>query len=93
MTKTTQRYSVVVESGSCDPTYTRWEERVNCGHKHKTIDAAEACLAKLTRMYCQHGHVAGTPCKRCLGYAKSQQCSATWYGAKIHNQDEERVYG
>jgi len=27
----------------------RWEERTNCGHKHKTREAAEACRDKLTK--------------------------------------------
>ncbi len=86
-----ETYSVVVESGSCDPTYTRWEERTHCGHAHKTYEAAQKCLTKLTRYYCQHGHPAGTLCKRCLGIAQAQNTSATWYGAKIHNQNGERA--
>jgi hypothetical protein len=88
----TIRYSVVVESGSCDPTYTRWEERVNCGHKHKTIETAQKCLEKLTRWYCIHGHIAHTPCKKCLGgIANADSTSATWYNARIHDQHEQRV--
>jgi len=69
----------------------RWEERANCGHAHKTIAAALRCLAKLTRWYCNHGRVARTPCRECLGYAQSHSTSARWYGAKIHNQNHERV--
>lgn len=84
-------YSVVVESGSCDPTHTRWEERAHCGHAHLTIEAAEKCMAKLTRSYCQHGRAAGTACKHCLGYAQAQNTSAKWYNAKIHNQNSERA--
>jgi hypothetical protein len=86
-----ETYSVVVESGSCDPTYTRWEEKAHCGHNHKTIEAAEKCMEKLTRSYCNHGHTAGTPCRECLGYAQSQSTSGKWYGARIHNQNGERV--
>lgn len=69
----------------------QYEERANCGHAHKTFEAAERCRAKLTRMYCNHGHVSGTPCTRCNGYAQHQTTSARWYGATIHNQDQERV--
>ena len=84
-------YSVVVETGSCDPTYKRWEERAHCGHAHKTREAAERCMEKLTRMYCQHGRAAGTPCRHCLGFAQSQNTSAKWYNATIHNQHGERA--
>ena len=89
--KARETYSVVVESGSCSPDYERWEERANCGHTHKTIAAAEACMAKLTRMYCDHGRVQGTPCSACCGYAQGNSCSATWYNARLHNQNKERV--
>lgn len=84
-------YSVVVESGSCDPTYTRWEERAHCGHRHRTLETAERCRSRLTRMYCQHGHVAGTWCVHCLGRARSQQTSARWYHATIHDQHGRRI--
>ena len=43
---TIETYAAVVETGSCDPTYTRYEERENCGHKHRTYDAAESCRQK-----------------------------------------------
>lgn len=86
-----ETYSVVVESGSCSRDYKKWEEREHCGHAHKSIRAAEACMAKLTRRYCNHGRVAGTACGQCLGYAQSQSTSARWYNAIIHNQDSERV--
>ena len=29
--------------------YQRWEERENCGHAHRTIEAAEACKGRLTK--------------------------------------------
>lgn len=87
-----ETYSVVVESGSCDPTYTYWHERANCGHAHRTIEAAEKCKEKLQQSYCNHGHVAGTPCIRCCGYAQANSTSAKWYNATIHNQNKERAY-
>lgn len=89
--KKSERYSVVVESGSCSTDYKRWEEKEHCGHQHKTIDGAEKCREKLTRSYCNHGRVAGSPCKSCLGYAQRQSTSAKWYNATIHNQDGERI--
>ena len=86
-----ETYSVVVESGSCSPDYQRWEEREHCGHYHRTIEAAEKCMEKLTRYYCQHGRPAGSLCAQCCGYAQAQNTSATWFGATIHNQNQERV--
>jgi len=85
------RYSVVVESGSCSRDYQRWEERAHCGHAHRTLEAAQKCMARLTRWQCQHGRPSGSPCRQCLGYARADSTSAYWYGAKIHNQDGERV--
>lgn len=89
MTVTKQRYTVVVESGSCSMDYKHWEERVTCGHKHKSLETALKCMRHLTRWYCQHGHVAGTPCAQCLGYSQAQETSATWYNATIHHADDE----
>ena len=86
-----ETYSVVVESGSCSMDYQRWEERAHCGHKHRTTDAAVRCMEKLTRYYCQHGRPAGTLCSHCLGYARSDNTSARWYHATIHNQKGERT--
>lgn len=69
-------YAAVVETGSCDPTYTYWEERKNCGHLHKTIDAALLCGAK---------HYAA---KYVNG---SWQASAAWHGYTVHDQDGRRA--
>jgi len=89
---TKQRYRVVVESGSCSPDYRRWEERATCGHAHKSIELAVRCLRRLTRCYCEHGHVQGTPCARCLGgIARSNSTSARWYNATLHTTDGARL--
>lgn len=69
-------YSAVVESGSCSMDYRRWEERRNCGHLHKTPEAALACGE---RNY-NARYVRG-----------SWTASAAWHGYKVHNQDGERV--
>ena len=86
-----ETYSVVVESGSCSTDYKRWEDRAHCGHAHRTREAAERCMERLTRWYCEHGHAAGTPCRACLGYAQAHNTSARWHGARLHNQHGERV--
>lgn len=85
------RYFAVVESGSCSTDYQRWEERANCGHAHKTREAAEKCLAQKQRRYCNHGHAQGTPCRQCLGWAQGHSTSALWYNGTIHNQHGERA--
>jgi hypothetical protein len=85
-------YHVAAETGSCSPDYKRWEEKATCGHNHKTVEAAEKCKEKLQRSYCQHGRIAGMLCRNCLGgIARSQETSALWYNATIHNQDGERL--
>ena len=71
-----ETYCAVVESGSCSPDYKRWEERKNCGHRHRTAAAAEKCGAK----HYDAKYVNG-----------SWQASAAWHGYRVHNQDGERV--
>jgi hypothetical protein len=70
-------YSAVVESGSCSCDYKRWEERANCGHAHRTIEAAEKCLETHIGM---HRSLSG-----------GMECSALWYNGTIHDQDGQRV--
>lgn len=37
----------MVESGSWNPSDPEWrEEKVNCGHLHRTVEAAEKCGAR-----------------------------------------------
>lgn len=72
----TKGFCAVVESGSCDPSYTRWEERKNCGHHHRSIDAAQKCGEK---------HYAA---KFING---SWQASAAWHGYRIHDAEGRRI--
>jgi len=85
------KYSAVAENGNHSPDYQRWEESENCGHKHRTIEAAQKCLDKKQRWYCQHGTVSGNLCSLCGGYAQQNSTSASWYNGAIHNQRGERV--
>lgn len=71
-------YSAVVESGSCDRTYTFWEERRNCGHAHQTVAAAEKCGERLYNSRYVRG---------------SWQANADWHGYTIHDQTERRARG
>ncbi len=69
-------FYAVVESGSCDQTYTFWEERQNCGHAHKTRDAA---------MYCGAKHYGAK-------YINGRwQGRATWYGYTVHDEAGRRT--
>ena len=52
--KAREQYSVVVEIGSCSTDYRQWPWRANCGHAHETIEAAQACMAELTRWFQGH---------------------------------------
>ena len=79
-------YCVVQESGSYSEDYQYYEERHNCGHKHKTLAAAEVCLTKLTESTCE---VCGRKPGKCRH--NRQVMSAKWYGATIHDQDGRRV--
>ncbi len=56
-----------------------------CGHKHKTIAAAEACERRLVRASCSHGTLAGMLCKDCLGRASASQWSADWFHSCIED--------
>jgi hypothetical protein len=78
MTTTKETYSAVVESGSCSTDYTRWEERMNCGHAHKTEEAARKCGEKNYDAKYVNG---------------SWQASAAWHGYTVHNQNGERLTG
>lgn len=71
-------YSAVVETGSHSADYSQpvYEERRNCGHAHRTIEAAEACGAK----HYANRYVRG-----------SWTANAAWHGYTIHDQDGHRV--
>lgn len=92
---TQTRFFAVSETGSrsCDEDEAgdRYEERANCGHAHRTIEAARTCLTEKMRSYCLHGHVAQTPCVACDGYANADSTSALWYGGTIHDQHGHRI--
>lgn len=69
-------YSAVVETGWHSADYRRYEERVNCGHKHRTVQAAESCGARQYNARYVHG---------------SWRANADWHGYTVHNQDGEPV--
>ena len=84
-------YKAVVETGSCSTDYRRWEEADDCGHAHRTPEAARKCLESKQVWYCNHGRKQGLACRHCCGYAQGHSTSAHWYNGTVHNQDGERV--
>jgi hypothetical protein len=65
----------------------------DCGHQHRTVTGATACMDKLRNACCQHGSRIGTPCRECYGgRAKfARQWTANWYHACIEDSAGEFV--
>ena len=83
-------YSVVVrDPNSWSASTGIHQELANCGHKHRTIDAARACMAKLTAWRCLCGRttVGYAPC--C--HTPHNSTSARWYNAHIENSNGEQA--
>ena len=72
------RYSAVVESGSYSDDYERWEESINCGHLHKSPQAALRCGKK---NYGAHINKI----------THSWEACAAWHGYRVHDQNNRRV--
>ena len=71
-----KRFCAVVESGSCSCDYQRWEERQNCGHLHRTYEAAMDCGNNhLNEHYDSTGW----------------HCNAAWFNFTIHDQNGRRA--
>ena len=59
-----------------------------CGHKHRTRQAADTCLDKLTASHCLHGVTTGKRCYQCSGWtAKFDSTSLLWRGAAVEQAD------
>lgn len=69
-------YTAVVENGWHSEDYTSKETIHECGHRHRTREAAIVCGTKLR----DAKYVDG-----------SWQCNAEWANFKIHDQDGRRV--
>jgi hypothetical protein len=88
MTSAKVTYSVVVR----DPN--SWDAKTNinlllheCGHNHKTIEAAEACHHRLLHSICSHGRLTGKPCSGCHGRAGQNSWSARWHNGRIEDSN------
>jgi hypothetical protein len=62
-----------------------FDETAHCGHNHKTIAAAEACMANLTEWRCLCGHTTSHRAT-CCGTPRNST-SARWYHSEIRDSD------
>ena len=82
-------YSVIVRNpNSWNATTGIHEELANCGHQHKSISTAQACLDKLTAWHCLCGRTT-KPYAPCCG-TPHNSTSARWHGAEIEDQGGHR---
>jgi hypothetical protein len=87
-TPTAATYSVVVRDPNSWFAATGIHQLVrDCGHAHKTPQAADKCAAKLLNYHCNHGRVTGTTCSDCHGRARANNHSANWHLATIERSD------
>lgn len=87
MSKST--YSVVVRDPNSwtqnrDGSDRQYEITAHCGHKHKSLEAADACMARLTAWYCNCGERCDSHrrCSSSTGHT-ANSTSATWYHATV----------
>jgi hypothetical protein len=82
-------YSVVVRNSNTWTEYTDgsrvYEELRRCGHAHQTVDAAAACLTRLTQWYCLHEEPTGSYCEQCGGRAAHDHTSGAWWHAQVED--------
>ena len=69
-------YKAVVETGWSSKDYRRMEEARDCGHLHRTPEAASDCGERLYNARYVRG---------------SWTANAAWHGYAVHNQDGERL--
>jgi hypothetical protein len=84
------RWSVVVrDPNSWSASTGVHEELANCGHSHKTQEAAERCKDKLTAWHCLCGRTTQSyaPCCR----TPHNSTSAKWYQAQVEDSAGEQI--
>ena len=75
-------YSVIVrDPNSWNASTGIHQELNNCGHKHRTLAAAQKCINKLTESRCLCGHTAKNYCPRC--HTPHNSWAAAWWLAAI----------
>ena len=61
-------------------------ELANCGHKHRSIDTAQACMDRLAAWHCLCGRTTSQYAPCC--HTPNNSTSARWYNARIENNAE-----
>jgi hypothetical protein len=83
-------YSVVVRDPNSWSARTGiHQEHANCGHAHRTVEAAQHCLEQLTAWHCLCGRTtkAYAPCCR----TPHNFTSARWYHARVEDNKGNAV--
>lgn len=91
--KTTNYYCVVVRDPNSWSASTGIHlELANCGHRHKSVEAAATCKAKLTAWYCICGERSDSHrrCSSSTGH-RADHTSARWYHAQIEDSNGKRI--
>ena len=52
-------YNVVGETGECGESRECWYELFSCGHNHRTLESAQACLAAYGEIHESEGYPMG----------------------------------
>ena len=64
-------------------------ELANCGHHHRTIEAAQHCLEKLTAWRCLCGRTTKSYAPCC--HTPHNSTSARWYHARVEDSNGNRI--
>jgi hypothetical protein len=83
-------FSVIVrDANSWDQSTGICAELANCGHAHRTIEAAQHCMEQLTAWHCFCGRTTQSYAPCC--HTPHNSTSARWYHAHIEASNGEAV--
>lgn len=83
-------YSVIVrDANSWDGATGIHQEIANCGHKHRTLEAAQHCMDKLTAWHCLCGRTTNSYAPCC--HTPHNSTSARWYNAHLEESDGSEI--
>jgi hypothetical protein len=70
----------------------QYEITAECGHKHRTVETAQACLSQLTAWYCNCGELSNSHrrCSSSTGHT-ANHTSARWYHAQIEDSTGQQL--
>lgn len=91
-------YSVIVRNPNSwtqneDGSNREYEITADCGHKHQSLAAAQACKDKLTAWYCNCGERSNAHHRRCSSSTghTANSTSARWYHARVEASDGSEI--